>query len=96
MQGRKRRPGVVLASDSQDLPLARLTTHPPRDAFDVALHNWAACGLPKPSTARLIKLIAIDVRLVHHSIGMLSQADRESVATAIERLGLEVASKLRT
>jgi hypothetical protein len=40
-------------------------------------------------------LIAIDVRLVHHSVGILSQADREAVATSIERLGLDVASKLR-
>jgi mRNA interferase MazF len=95
MQGRKWRPGIVLASDAHDLLLARVTTHPPRDAFDVSLHNWAASGLPKPSTARLIKLIAIDVRLVHHSVGILSQADREAVATSIERLGLDVASKLR-
>jgi len=40
-------------------------------------------------------LIAIDGRLVHHAIGVLSQADREAVAGAIERLGIEVTSKLR-
>ena len=37
MQGRKRRPGVVLAIDSTDLLLARITTHEPRDQFDVFL-----------------------------------------------------------
>jgi hypothetical protein len=35
MQGRKRRPGVVLAGDTSDLLLARITTHEPRDSFDV-------------------------------------------------------------
>ena len=52
MQGRKRRPGVVLAIDSNDLLLARITTHEPRDPFDVPLQEWAEIGLPKPSTAR--------------------------------------------
>jgi hypothetical protein len=52
MQGRKRRPGVVLASDAKDLLLARITTHEPRHPFDVPLQDWAAIGLPKPSTAR--------------------------------------------
>ena len=45
MQGRKRRPGVVLAIDSNDLLLARITTHEPRDPFDVSLEDWAAIGL---------------------------------------------------
>ena len=76
MQGRKRRPGVVLAIDSTDLLLARITTHEPRDHFDVSLEGWAAIGLPKPSTVRLVKLLSIDARLVHHSIGVLSQTDR--------------------
>jgi hypothetical protein len=56
MQGRKRRPGVVLAIDSTDLLLARITTHVPRDQFDVSLEGWAAIGLPKPSAVRLVKL----------------------------------------
>ena len=95
MQGRKRRPGVVLAIDSSDLLLARITTHEPRDPFDVPLQEWAAIGLPKPSTARLVKLISIDARLVHHSIGVLSQTDRTKLAQSIERLGVDIAGNLR-
>jgi mRNA interferase MazF len=95
MQGRKRRPGIVLATDLQDLLLARLTTHVPRDAFDVALHDWAASGLPRPSTVRLVKLIAIDARLVHHSIGVLSQTDRQSLALSLERFASHVVSSLK-
>ncbi|MEX1077074.1 MAG: type II toxin-antitoxin system PemK/MazF family toxin [Pirellulales bacterium] len=95
MQGRKRRPGLVLASDPNDLLLARITTQQPRNEFDVPLADWAAIGLPKASTARLLKLVAIDVRLVHHSIGLLSVPDRATLATAVERLGIDIAGQLR-
>jgi mRNA interferase MazF len=95
MQGRKRRPGLVLASDANDLLLARITTQQPRNEFDVPLTDWAAIGLPKASTARLLKLVAIDGRLVHHSIGLLSVRDRATLATAAERLGIDIAGQLR-
>lgn len=95
MQGRKRRPGVVLAVDANDILLARVTTHEPRDMFDVPLLGWAAVGLPRPSTVRLLKVVSIDARLVHHSIGVLLEADRTRLAESVERLGLEIASRLR-
>lgn len=95
MQSRKRRPGVVFAIDSNDLLLARITTHEPRDQFDVSLEGWAAIGLPKLSTVRLVKLVSIDARLVHHSIGVLSQTDRKTLADSVERLGDEIAGHLR-
>ena len=96
MQGRKRRPGLVLAVDVNDLLLSRITTHEPRDEFDVRLDDWAAIGLPRPSTARLLKLVSIDARLVHHSIGVLSEIDRTAIALGVERLGTVVADHLRT
>ena len=95
MQGRKRRPGVVLAIDSNDLLLALITTHEPRDFSDVPLQDWAAIGLPKPSTVRLVKLVSIDARLVHHSVGVLSQTDRTKLAQSVECLGMDVAGNLR-
>jgi len=95
MQGRKRRPGVVLAIDLNDLLLARITTHEPRDPFDVSLEDWAAISLPKPSTVRLLKLVSIDARLVHHSIGVLSQTDRMKLAQSVECLGIDIAGRLR-
>jgi len=95
MQGRKRRPGVVLAVDASDILLARVTTHEPRDTFDVPLMGWAAVGLPRPSTVRLLKVVSLDARLVHHSIGVLPAADRTKLADSIERLGLEIADRLR-
>jgi mRNA interferase MazF len=80
MQGQKRRPGLVLAADTNDLLLARITTQQARNASDVPLVDWALIGLPKASIVRLLKLVSIDARLVHHSIGMLSPPDRATLA----------------
>jgi mRNA interferase MazF len=95
MQGRKRRPGVVLAGDTSDLLLARITTHEPRDSFDVQLDDWTIAGLPKPSTVRLMKLASLDVRLIHHTIGRVSAGDRTKLGQAIERMGLQIAQAIR-
>ena len=91
----KRRPGVVLAGDTSDLLLARITTHEPRDSFDVQLDDWTIAGLPKPSTVRLMKLASLDVRLIHHTIGAVLAGDRTKLAQAIERMGLQIAQAIR-
>lgn len=95
MQGRKRRPGLVLAGDANDLLVARITTHEPRDSFEVRIEDWTAVGLPKPSTVRLLKLVSLDARLVHHTIGVLSPGDRTRLAQAVEGLGFQMAAALR-
>jgi mRNA interferase MazF len=95
LQGQKRRPGLVLAADTSDVLLARLTTHPPRGASDVALSQWAASGLPKPSIARLSKLAVVDRRLVHHCIGHLQAEDARAVATTWQQFAATVATELR-
>jgi hypothetical protein len=68
MQGRKRRPGVVLAGDASDLLLARITSHEPRDSFDVQLDDWTiARNSPKRSSEwgfRLRKPCASDCVLI--------------------------------
>jgi mRNA interferase MazF len=85
----------VLACDGNDLLLARITTHEPRDPFDVPLVSWADVGLPKPSTIRLLKLVSIDTRLIHHSIGVLPHADRIQLSQIAERLGQSISANLR-
>ena len=94
-QVRKRRPGLVLAADAQDVLLARLTTHAPRDGSDIALQDWSGTGLPKPSTVRLLKLAVVDARLVHHKIGRLSAHDAGLVASALEEFAARTAAELR-
>ena len=78
LQIHKRRPGLVLITGDPDLVLARVTTHPPRDASDVALLRWSEAGLPRSSTVRLTKLVTIDHRLIHHVIGHLHPDDARS------------------
>jgi hypothetical protein len=51
--------------------------------------------ISKASIVRLLKLVSIDARLVHHSIGMLSPPDRATLAAAVERLGTDIAGRLR-
>jgi mRNA interferase MazF len=94
-QARKRRPALVLDSGEVDLLLARITTHPPREYSDVALNHWSEIGLPRASTIRLTKLIAIDHRLVHHKIGSLHSQDSPAVARALERLAATIIARLR-
>lgn len=78
-QGRKRRPGLVLAVDENDALLARITTRPPRESGDVLLENWSDVGLPKSSTVRLTKLVAVDKRLILRRVGRLGAGDRSSI-----------------
>jgi hypothetical protein len=59
-------PGVASACDAECdafSPMARITTHEPRDPFVVPLHEWAAIGLPEPSTIRLVKLELTDLSI---------------------------------
>lgn len=95
LQTLKRRPGLVLAVSGGDLLVARVTTHPPRDASDVALMNWPAAGLPRASTIRLVKLATIDQRLVHHKIGHLHPEDARLVSRAWEHFSASVAAHLQ-
>ena len=96
LQGRKKRPGLVLASDENDALLARITTRPPRDFGDILLENWSDVGLPKPSTVRLTKLVTVDKRLILRRVGRLGAEDRSAVLQGLsvwlKALGSEFAS----
>jgi mRNA interferase MazF len=93
-QTRKRRPALVLDSGAVDLLMARVTTRPPREPSDVALSRWSEIGLPRASTIRLTRLIAIDHRLVHHKIGSLHSDDSPAVARALQQLTATIIAQL--
>ena len=69
LQGYKRRPGLVLHFDQQDLLLARITTQPASTPTDISITQWTTSGLPRPSTIKLAKLASIDQRLIHKIVG---------------------------
>jgi mRNA interferase MazF len=95
LQNRKRRPGLVLVGDEDDLLLARVTTHAGRGESGVALARWAETGLPRASTVRLMKLATVDRRLVHHKIGRLHPDDAQSVVKAWKGLSDLMSSGLQ-
>ncbi len=86
LQNRKRRTGLVLFGDDDDLVLARVTTHPARNVSDVTLVRWVETGLPRASTVRLSKLATVDRRLVHHKIGRLHPDDVRLVMKAWQEM----------
>lgn len=94
LQTHKRRPGLVLVSGDFDLLVARLTTHPPREASDVLLKRWSEIRLPRASTVRLAKLATIDHRLVHHKIGRLHPDDGRAVANAWSQMAAVCVAEL--
>jgi mRNA interferase MazF len=85
LRGRKRRPGLVLSTDQEDVLLARVTTRTPRCEGDVPIVEWSFCGLPKPSTIRLAKLATVDARLVLRRIGRLGSHDGNAVLMALSK-----------
>src|SRR5207249_2987452 len=67
--GEKIRPVLVLAPQGLNLLVVPLTTHPPRDQFDVPLLP-SASGLRKQGTARCSQLLLISQTVVIELLGL--------------------------
>ena len=78
-KGFKTRPVVVLGSDDADLVVLTVSTHAPRNRFDVELLQWRQSGLRKPSTVRCSKNHSIARFDVGRVVGYLSPHDWMSV-----------------
>ena len=72
------RPAVVVSrkefNQRGDLIVAAVTTHAPRWPTDVALLDWQAANLVKPSTVRMLIATVAETRIVHHA-GRLTDRD---------------------
>jgi len=78
--GGKQRPTLVLVDAGySDIVVARVTSHPVRDGFDVAPVDGATAGLLRPSTVRLHKVATIDKALVRGRLGALTAKDSSRV-----------------
>ena len=83
----KRRPALVLLDDGgADVVVARVTSQSRQDTFDVELTDWRGAGLILPSVARLHKIATLEKTLVVRTLGGLQSADRQAVATKLEKL----------
>ena len=85
------RPAVVVSrldfNKQGDVIVAAVTSHPVRTLADVALQDWKAAKLVKPSTVRMLIASVAESRIVHH-VGRLSDRDwaavQQQLAHAIE------------
>jgi mRNA interferase MazF len=81
----KARPALVLFDLGADALICRITSAAKSTALDVAIADWAAAGLFKPSIARLDRLVTAEKSLLHVRHGELSAADSEAIRTAWNR-----------
>jgi mRNA interferase MazF len=93
LQTAKQRPALVLAQTKLPrlpslLLVAMMTsrTDGPHFPHDVTLHDWMGAGLPKPTLARVSKLVTIERTLVRKTIGTLHAKDRKRVQKALREL----------
>lgn len=84
-RGSKVRPALVLAVQQPDLVLAEITSHIPRNKFDVALTGWRESGLLEPSCVRCQLIGSVSRTLVHDIIGHIMPQDWRSVSDAAIR-----------
>jgi PemK-like, MazF-like toxin of type II toxin-antitoxin system len=85
-QSAKNRPALVLLDTGDaDIVIARLTSKPPKVAFDIAIVDWKGAGLRSPATIRVHKLFTVEKSQVHFSIGHLQPADRLAVSTLLRQ-----------
>lgn len=75
----KVRPGLVLALQGCNVVLAPLTTHPPRDEFDLEMLPSKENGLSKQGTVRCSQIGLISRRLVLRVLGRTDARDFQRV-----------------
>ena len=77
----KRRPALVLFDLGRDAIIARVTSVAGNGPLDVALEDWQAAGLLRPSVVRLDRIVTADTSVLLHRLGALGPRDREVVRT---------------
>jgi mRNA interferase MazF len=77
----KKRPCLVLLDLGADVLIARITSIPHTEAYDLPVRDWQQAGLLKPSTVRLARLVTIERNLLLKQLGVLTSFDQELVVT---------------
>ena len=78
----KPRPVLVLFDLQFDVLICRITSVARTGPLDVALSDWSAAGLAKPSVARLDRLVTAERTLLQRKLGCLGSADVDAVRQA--------------
>jgi len=87
-QAAKARPALVLRDLGQDCLVARITSVSHHGFLDMAIRDWRAAGLEKPSTLRLSRLVTVEKTIIRVRIGRLTAEDanralRDELAVAL-------------
>lgn len=73
------RPALTLFDVGSDVVICRITSAQHTDALDIALADWAAAGLAKPSIVRLSRMVTAEKSLLHVRVGELTGRDKEAI-----------------
>ncbi len=83
------RPALIPAdTKDDDIVVARITTHQPRDSFDVSVNDLSQASLSRMSVVRPRKLATIQRSRLNRKIGTLSTVDLGRVKNPFRRLGI--------
>jgi hypothetical protein len=65
-----------------DIVICRLTSVQRTGRLEIAINDWAAAGLAKPSVARLNRLVTAEKSLLRTRLGVMSKSDQAAVRVA--------------
>ena len=72
---------MVLFDLGADILIARMTSIPHSETYDIPVRDWQQAGLLKPSTVRLARLVTIERSLLLKQLGILTAFDRDLIVT---------------
>lgn len=76
LQGKKRRPAVVLYKGSRDVVVSFITSNIQKEEeYDLLINPSAENGLKKQSLIRTDKIATLDLELIIGKIGILNQSE---------------------
>lgn len=89
----KRRPAVIIGNKlyetDNDVVVAKLTTKPPRNEFEIPLMNWKSYGLKEISTVRCSKLFTLKEEELLFRVATINDGTIFEIKSAAARYLLE-------
>lgn len=75
----KIRPCVILDVDTLEVLSIKVTTHYPRDEYDVPIFKWREANLPEPSYARVSKTMILTQESFIKKYGDINKTDFKNI-----------------
>lgn len=83
----KPRPAIILDIDDEMLEVLsiKVTTHKPRDEYDIPIFKWKETNLPEPSYARVSKVQLLKKESFIRKFGELDILDFKNIVQAFKK-----------